>query len=54
MQNRPVLSKGMYNSNLRKEIPIRVGIKKQMGNVLKHCSSIGWQDGQWNRYSVTL
>lgn len=54
MQNRPVLSKGMYDLSLRKEIPIRVEMKKQMGNVLKQYSSIGWQDEQWNQHSVTL
>lgn len=52
--NRPLLSKGMYNSSLRQEIPITDEMKKQMGNVLKQYGIIGWQDGQWNQHSVTL
>ena len=51
---RPLLSERMYNSSLRQEVPIRDEMKKQMGNVLKQYSSIGWQDGQWNQRSVTL
>lgn len=53
-KKRPLLSKGMYNSSLRQEIPITDEMKKQMGNVLKQYGIIGWQDGQWNQHSVTL
>lgn len=53
-KKRPLLSEGMYNSSLRQEIPIRYEMKKQMGNVLKQYSSIGWQDGHWNQHCVTL